>query len=104
MARTEVYKKHTVRLTESQYKHLKKQAERSGLKMEPYIRSLIVGHEVRARPPTEYVTLLREMSAIGNNLNQLVRIVNANKKASYPQLEECRKMFSEIFKLVKGSL
>jgi len=104
MANTEIYKRVTLRMTKKQYSHLLKQTQAAGIKMEPYMRSLIMGHEVRPRPPDEYIALLREMSAIGNNLNQLVRIVNANKKASHPQLEECRKMFSEMFKLVKGSL
>ena len=91
-------------LNDTEHRQLMKQVKATGLSKSALVRKLIIGLDIRARPPTEYVALLREMSAIGNNLNQLVRIVNANKKASYPQLEECRKMFSEIFKLVKDSL
>jgi len=104
MIREKRSKQIAIRLTEREYMHLKTQAKISGLKMEPCLRSLIMGLEVKPKPSGEYIALLREISAIGNNFNQLVRIANANKRVSYPQLEECRNMFSEMFKLVKSSL
>ena len=39
--------KFTVRLTNKEHAHLKKQADNAGLKMEPYIRRLIAGKEIR---------------------------------------------------------
>lgn len=45
------YKTVTLRLTTSQYAHLRRQAEASGLKMEPLLRQLIMGVNLRPRPP-----------------------------------------------------
>jgi len=104
MVRSIIYKKQTVRLTEQEYKHLKIQAQISGLKMEPFIRSLIMDVEIKPRPSIEYTNLLRKISAIGNNFNQLVKIANATRNVTPSQLEDCRRMFSDILKHVKGSL
>lgn len=60
-----------VRLNEPEYRYLKKQLATSGLKQEPFIRSLIMGISIRPRPPDGYAALLRELSAIGNNINQI---------------------------------
>ena len=70
------YKTITLRLNAAQYAHLRKQAETTGLKMEPLLRQLILGVDLRPRPPDEYAALLRELSAIGNNVNRaLVRAI-----------------------------
>ena len=43
-------KKITVRLTDKEYAKLREMSETSGLKMEPVIRKLLVGYEIRPRP------------------------------------------------------
>ena len=70
------YKTITLRLNAVEYSHLRKQTETTGLKMEPLLRQLILGVNLRPRPPDEYAALLRELSAIGNNVNRaLVRAI-----------------------------
>lgn len=65
-----------LRLTAEEYAHLKATADAAGLKLEPMLRQLILGVELRPRPPDEYTALLRELSAIGNNVNRaLVRAI-----------------------------
>lgn len=91
-----------LRLDEKEYRYLCSQLERTGLKREQYIRSLILGHEVRSRPPVEYANLLRELSAIGNNINQLARIANTGKTVSEQTLAEIKSMQSSIWKKVKN--
>ena len=54
-----------LRLTAEEYAHLKATADAAGLKLEPMLRQLILGVELRPRPPDEYTALLRELSAIG---------------------------------------
>ena len=46
------YKTITLRLNASEYNHLREQAEATGLKMEPLVRQLIMGVNLRPRPPT----------------------------------------------------
>ena len=79
------YKTVTLRLTTSQYAHLRRQAEASGLKMEPLLRQLIMGVNLRPRPPDTYAALLRELSAIGNNVNQIAHTANSKRISPAPK-------------------
>ena len=45
--------------------------------MEVYLRALIAGEKMRPRPPNEYAEIRRQLAAIGNNINQIARTVNA---------------------------
>ena len=49
----------------------------SGFPMEVYLRTLIAGEKMRPRPPNEYTEIRRQLAAIGNNINQITRAVNA---------------------------
>ena len=49
-----VFKTITLRLSADEYSHLKQQAEATGLKMEPLLRQLIMGVNLRPRPPDSY--------------------------------------------------
>mgnify|MGYP003597892929 CR=1 FL=1 len=62
------YKTMTLRLNATEYAHLCRQAEVTGLKKEPLVRQLIMGVNLRPRPPDAYADLLRALSAIGNNI------------------------------------
>ncbi|WP_438264183.1 plasmid mobilization protein [Anaerotruncus rubiinfantis] len=95
-------KKLSVRLTESEYRHLKGQADLCSMKMEPLIRQLIMGVELHPRPPDEFAALLRELSAIGNNLNQLARVANATGSISAKAVETMLERHSEIWRKVKA--
>ena len=72
----------TIRLTADEYAHVKQLSKDSGLKMEPAIRRLIMGVNLRPRPPDEYAEIRRQLAAIGNNINQIARTVNARGFAS----------------------
>ena len=91
-----------VRLSEKEKEHLKSQAAACALKMEPYIRKLIMGKEVRPRPPDEYVRLLREINAIGNNINQIAHIANAEQHSSESKINEVLHLQNEIMRMVRS--
>lgn len=76
----------TIRLTADEYAHVKQLSKDSGLKMEPAIRRLIMGVNLRPRPPDELPELLRQLAAIGNNINQIARTVNARGFASKEEI------------------
>ena len=67
----------TLRLTADEYAHVKRLSKSSGLKMEPAIRALVMGVNLYPRPPDEYAEIRRQLAAIGNNINQIARAVNA---------------------------
>ena len=61
---------------------MKKQVSYTGLSTESFIRSLIMGLTLYPRPPDEYAEIRRQLAAIGNNINQIARTVNARGFAS----------------------
>lgn len=92
----------SVRLSEKEYLNFQNKCNISALKMEPFIRNLIMGMDIRPRPPDEYGALLRELSAIGNNINQIARIANSDKRISPQALEEIMRMQAAIWQRIKG--
>ena len=93
-----------LRLTAEEYAHLKATADAAGLKLEPMLRQLILGVELRPRPPDEYTALLRERSAIGNNANQIAYWANARKYVFNAEIQEAAALVREAFALVKEAL
>lgn len=90
-----------VRLTDKEKKHLQRQAANAGLKMEPLIRKLIMGADIQPRPPDNIAQLIREINAVGNNINQIAKKVNTESCVSQAQLEEILHLLGEIYREVK---
>ena len=65
-----------VRLSEKEHERLQQHVQKTGLSREVFIRSIISGYIPKPLPPLDYYTLLRELHAIGNNLNQLAARAN----------------------------
>jgi hypothetical protein len=66
-----------VRLNAQEQQNLAKQVKKSGLSQEAFIRALINGYIPKELPPPDYFTTIRELHAIGSNLNQLAAKANA---------------------------
>ncbi len=82
----ETAKTMTLRLNMAEYAHLCRQAKVAGLKKEPLVRQLIMGVNLRPRPPDEYAEIRRQLAAIGNNINQIARAVNARGFATKEEI------------------
>lgn len=94
----------SVWMNEQEYRHLKKQAELAGLGIDPFIRSLAAGVQIRPRPPDTYAALLRELSAIGNNINQIAFWANARKGITEAEINDAAALIREAWRLVKETL
>lgn len=94
-------KKLTVRFTEREYAALQQKAAAAGFKMEPFVRSLVDGCEIKPRPPDSYKDLARELSAIGNNLNQIAHIANRTGQVTQRQLQQATDLMRQIWTLVQ---
>ncbi len=66
-----------IRLNAKEKEFLSKQVKRSGLPQETYLRSLISGYMPKELPPLDYHYMIRELHAIGANLNQIAARANA---------------------------
>ena len=91
----------SVRLNEQEHAHLKRLSETTGLKMEPLIRQLILGRDVKPRPPENLAALLRQMSAMGNNINQIAKVANSSKFIRSEDIEVIQKMQDELWQDIK---
>ena len=94
----------SVWMNEQEYRHLKSRAKIAGMGMDPFIRSLVLGIQLRPRPPDTYAALLRELSAIGNNVNQIAHNTNASKTALQAEIDEAVKLVRQAWRLVKETL
>jgi peptide subunit release factor 1 (eRF1) len=65
-----------------------KKVKRSGVSRENYLRHLIDGLIPTDAPPPDYYSMMRELHAIGTNLNQIARkanVLNAIDAARYDE-------------------
>lgn len=98
------YKTITLRLDAAHYAKLRETAQVTGLKIEPMLRQLIMGVQLRPRPPDTYAALLRELNAIGNNVNQLAFQANARGGATQEEVREAVLLVREAVRLVRDAL
>ena len=91
-------------LDDAEYKRLLKQCEQSGLSTSALIRHVITGIEIRPRPPDTYAALLRELSAIGNNVNQIAYWANARRDVTDAEIRNAAALVRDAWRLVKETL
>lgn len=79
-----------VRLPDDQHGEAVAEAARQGVSLSRYVRTLLREHCLTGRPPDEVASALtslsRQLSAIGNNLNQIARALNAGNHAPVSQV------------------
>ena len=85
------------RTTYDEYFKLKKKADSVGLSISDFIRTLISGFEPREKPPQEFYEAIKQVRAVGNNINQIARLANAT--GIVDELT-CRKQFDILNQLV----
>ncbi len=91
-----------VYLSQMEEQQLNKALDATGLTASAYIRKLIMQREIRPRPPDEYAKLLRELSAIGNNINQLAYKANGLGIIHLAEVRRMREALEKIYSEVKN--
>ena len=81
-----------VRLNAKELRLLDEQVKRSGLSREEFLRSLIVGAEVHAKPCEHHAD---------NNANQLAHVANAAGRAETESVREMLRISKEVWQIVK---
>lgn len=87
----------SVRLTTDELKYLDQKVDKSGLSREAYIRKLIFDSEIKTAPSLDYFEMKRELSYIGNNLNQIARVANGTHNINSCFYNENVKMLENFF-------
>ena len=65
------------RLTEEEAEHLNELVRKSGRSKEAFLREMVRGYQLCEKPDPEFYKMMRELSAIGNRINQLAVKANA---------------------------
>lgn len=91
-----------LRLTDKELKHLNQLAAQSGVSREKFLRALIMGKTIRPRPCTHHADLLRKVSGLCNNANQLAHRANSTGVAGQESVDKMIQLSQEIWKEVKS--
>ncbi len=91
-------------LDDTEYARLTEQCGLSGLSASALVRKLIMGVQLRPRPPGELPRLLRQLTGIANNINQIAHNTNARKRATDTDLRELSALVHEAYRLIKDTL
>ena len=92
-----------LRLSSEEQAQLECDARRCGLSKTAYLRRLILGAEIKARPTQEIKDLRTEIHHIGNNINQIAHTVNGQKYAADSQIDHAVALVRRAWRLVKDS-
>ena len=95
-------RKITVRLTDAERDHLLAQAELAGLKIEPFVRNMILGVQMQPRPKEEWAELLRQTSGIANNINLITKRANSGEPVTDETLRLIADMQVQIWDKLKS--
>ncbi len=91
-------------LNQTEYAALQQNAGRSGLSKSSYIRSLLNGYTPKEMPGADFFTLMRELHAIGNRMNQIAARANAigliDAAAYADNAQELRETTQRIYEAV----
>lgn len=100
----EIAKSRSLRLTEEEYIALQEKAKEYSLKIEPTVRRLIADARVESRPPEVYSELLRELSAIGKQINQIAYQANTQKGITDTAVSRAVALVRQAYDLIESSL
>ena len=76
------------RLNEEEAKRLNKLVEKTGYSREAFLRAMILGYRLSEKPDDEFYKKMRELSAIGNRVNQIAIKANALDFIDAPMLRD----------------
>ena len=80
------------RLNEEEAEYLYELVRKSGRSKEAFLREMVKGYQLCEKPDPEFYRIMRELSAIGNRINQLAAKANTLNFIDMPMLrEEARK-------------
>ena len=84
------------RLNDEEAEQLQILVERSGRTREAFLREMVKGYRLCEKPDPEFYKMMRELSAIGNRVNQLAAKANALDFVDAPMLREEAKRWHEF--------
>ena len=92
-----------LRLSDKEYESLIKSSEKVGVPREVYLRMLIMGTAPKEKPTADFYSMMKELNAIGNSLNQIAKVANSKGFINVKAYEEnVRKLNGFILEISKA--
>ena len=88
-------------LNKKELAHLETQVKTSGLPREEFLRTLIMGAELRAKPCEHHADLLHKAAGLCNNANQLAKVANTFCEARQQDIVDMKKLARQVWEEVK---
>ena len=77
-----------IRLSESEFDDFTMKAEKAGLTKSALVRRAVKGLEVKEAPSVDVRSLMVDIIRVGNNLNQIAVVANAQQLVDVPLLHK----------------
>jgi hypothetical protein len=91
-------------LNKKEAQALDKLVKKSGLSREAYLRHLISGVVPQDAPPPDYFAMMKELHAIGNNLNQIAQKAHVLSVMDVQRYDENMRLFKEIVRTITNAV
>ena len=91
----------SIRVSERERRHIEEKAMATGLATSAYIRTMALdGGNVDTTIHEDRQKLMHELSAIGNNINQIARMANTNLFISKSDVQDVKEQLRQIQRLL----
>jgi len=91
-------------LNKKEAQALDKLVKKSGLSREAYLRHLINGVVPQDAPPPNYFSMMKELHAIGNNLNQIAQKAHVLSVMDVQRYDENMRLFKEAVRTITNAV
>lgn len=91
-------------LNKKEAQALDKLVKKSGLSREAYLRHLISGVVPQDAPPSDYFSMMKELHAIGNNLNQIAQKAHVLSVMDVQRYDENMRLFKEAVRTITNAV
>lgn len=81
-----------------------KLVKKSGLSREAYLRHLINGMVPQDAPPPDYFSMMKELHAIGNNLNQIAQKAHVLNVVDVQRYDESIRLFNQVVREITNAV
>ena len=88
-------------LSRDEAQELQKKAKRTCLSEAALFRLLVRDFEPKEKPDDRFYDVMRQLSAIGNNVNQIAKIANTYELVRQEDVEYIINMQTKIWRMVK---
>ena len=86
----------TCRLNDDEYERVLIKISKSGLSKQEYILSSLMNKKISEKLDLDFYKLINEINHVGNNLNQISRILNSKNPVLENEILENQRMINEV--------